>query len=222
MSNPTEDLIDQMPAPSEFAEQITAPDGGSVDSSPTATPEVAPGPAASAPDPTSVNDDSVFDPSIHEAGPDGRGILRKDGKGYRRKRGRKTGSVATGVGGGGSPEPVMSDQQRMVAARHAAQVSMACTFIMGQIVLGPEGAPIVDPQRGINEPGEFQQAYEQFYLLSERPIHIPPWMLVALVSTTYISRRMAMEQPRSRVQRAFAWIKNRAVDIYCWWKGYKS
>lgn len=218
MSNPIEDLIEQMPAPSEFSEQITAPTAGedSRDSAPSVEP-IAPTPIDTAP--VEPQSDDVFNPDIHESGPDGKGILRKDGKGYRRKRGRKTGSVATGVG---ATQPAQSPDQRLISARHAAQVSMACTFVLGQIILGPDGAPIVDPQKGINEPGEFQSAYEQFYLLSEKPINIPPWMLVGLVTTSYLARRMQMEQPRSRVQKVWGWIRNRAVDVYCWWKGYKQ
>jgi hypothetical protein len=148
----------------------------------------------------------TFDPSIHCVDANGNPKITKAGK-FRRKRGKANATVAPSL------NPDQINPERMANAKAAAQVSVAATFLMGQLVFGPEG----QPQE--NEPQTMESAYTQFFYLSEKPVNIPPWALVALVVSAYSAKRMAMEQPRSRVYTGIAWIKAKVAAIWEWTMG---
>lgn len=202
VTDPMAMVIDQMPEPSEFADTIQPPkmdddgmgeestaesngEGFSFDDSPSET--------------VATDTPETFDPSIHCVDANGQPKLTKAGK-FRRKRG-KAGATAM-------PDPNHIDPMRMQNAKQAAQVSVAATFLAGQMAFGPDGAPMEDEQN------QMQLAYEQFFYLSEKPIQIQPWVLVAMVSTNYIAKRMAMEVPRNRVMKGFDWLSEKAG--YLW------
>lgn len=203
-SDPMATVIEEMPEPSEFADTIQPPqmdddnlageaaDNGessfSFDDSPTQS-----APANDTPE--------TFDPSIHCVDANGNPKLTKAGK-FRRKRG-KAGATAM-------PNPNQVDPMRMQNASAAAQVAVAATFLAGQIAFGPEGQPME------NEAETMQTAYQQFFYLSEKPITIQPWVLVAMVSSTYIAKRMAMEEPRNRVMRGVDWLSEKAGNVWRW------
>lgn len=188
--DPMADVIEQMPEPSEFSSQIREPgaetlnigdDDGSdfnFETPPESAPSVSAGPES-------------FNPEIHCVNPDGSPKLTPTGK-FRRKRGKKNASP--------TPSLVDVDHSRMANAKAAAQVSIACTFVAGQIAFGPEGAP------QDNEPAEMEAAYTQFYYLSEKPVQIPPWLPVVMVTAVYAAKRMAQEKPRSRVIVGINWL----------------
>lgn len=203
--DPIADVIEQMPAPSEFADTIQAP---SVDeqSSPVVE-QSADNDFSFEEQPSPVVEgtvyDEVFDPTIHCVDANGNPKRTKAGK-YRRKRGK------AGAYSHAQMEPGGIDSARMANAKAAAAVSIAVTFVAGQIVFGPEGQPLQ------GEPEQMQQAYEQFYYLSKEPVNIPPWVLVAMVTSQYIAKRMAMETPRGRVINGILWIKAKAYAVYNW------
>jgi hypothetical protein len=216
MSNPTDTLIDQMPEPSSFADQIEPPSTGEVESpvvngiNPPVTPVESPSPLEwdsgaedfAEPSETPVTGE-VFNPDIHCVDENGNPRVTKSGK-YRRKPGRKNAVNYAAT------DPNQINQAKMMNAQAAAQVSVAATFIAGQLCFGPEGAP----QEG--EPEQMAQSFTQFFYLSEKPVNIPPWVLVAMVIGSYAAKRMAMEQPRTRVMKGVAWIKESVYGIYKW------
>lgn len=205
--DPMAEVIEQMPEPSEFADSIEAPvtdddpanaatgDGSDFTfSTPDSSPIGQPIPDQS---------DDIFNPELHVIDPK-TGEPRRTATGkFRRKRGKR--NAAASVVNGQS-----TDQTKMQNAIAAAQVSVAATFLAGQMAFGPEGAPLE------GEPEQMQAAYQQFYYMSERPINIPPWVLVAMVSSSYIAKRMAMEKPRNRVMIGIDWIQIRVVSLYRW------
>lgn len=204
--DPMADVIEQMPEPSEFAETINAPTTEEQPSTLEFDDKAQQYAEAKFDEPTQPQGtvyDEVFDPTIHCVDADGNPKRTKAGK-YRRKRGKANAYSHAQMDASGI------DTARMANAKAAAQVSVAATFVAGQIVFGPEGQPLE------GEPQQMIAAYEQFYYLSEKPINIPPWALVAMVSMQYVAKRMAMEQPRSRVFKAFGWMKEKAYAVYNW------
>lgn len=227
-SNPTDTLLGGIPDPSEFADSIPVPpealnisppaDAGGEPQSPPVT-----SPHGSEVAPASViedGSDDVFNSDIHAGGPDGKGIRTKSGK-FRRKPGRKkaAGEPGTINTPGVVTQGDIIDPNRMNKAKAAAQVCTAATFILGQVICGAEGAPLVVPEHGINEPAEFESAYTQAFYMSENPIDVPPWVLIAIVAGSYTARRMAMPNTRSRIGRVWGWIKLQTIRVYLWYKG---
>lgn len=206
--DPMAEVIEQMPAPSEFAETIQPPttEESTVETvEPTQSQDFSFEEQPSAPASTQGTVyEEVFDPTIHCVDENGQPKRTKAGK-YRRKRGK-----ASAYSHAQTADPMAIDPNRMANAKAAAQVSVAATFVAGQIIFGPEGQPLE------GEPQQMLQAYEQFYYLSEKPINVPPWMLIAMVTSSYIAKRMAMEVPRSRVMTAFGWIKDKSYAVYKW------
>lgn len=207
--DPMADVIGQMPEPSEFADQIQAPGadtlniGGDDDDASDFNFET-PGEhksESSGASPTSGPE--TFNPEIHCVNEDGTPRLTKSGK-FRRKRGKANATP--------TPSLVDVDPARMANAKAAAQVSIACTFLAGQIAFGPEGAPQGD------EPAQMETAYTQFYYLSEKPVNIPPWLPVLMVTSIYCAKRMAIVEPRNRVMRGVEYITTKvsAVFNYFW------
>jgi hypothetical protein len=213
VSNPIEELIEQMPEPSSFADQIHAPSSGDVENpvengsdTPVETVE-SPSPLEWAEPTSTAGDDEVFNPDIHCVDENGNPRRTKSGK-FRRKPGRKNASNYAQM----SPEQM--NEAKMMNAKAAAQVSVAATFITGQLIFGTEGAPIIDPANGIDEPQQMEAAYTQFYYLSKNPVNVPPWMLIAVVAGAYTARRMAMDKPRNRVMKGINWIKMQVFKAY--------
>lgn len=199
--DPMATVIEEMPEPSDFADTINAPDmedDGNHESNENGESDFSFDDSQSASEPISETPE-VFDPAIHCVDANGNPKLTKSGK-YRRKRG-KAGATAM-------PNPNQIDPMRMANAQVAAQVSTQATFIAGQIAFGPEGAAQE------NEAEQMTAAYTQFFYLSEKPVQIQPWVLVAMVSCAYVAKRMAMEEPRSRVMRGVDWLSEKAG--YLW------
>lgn len=204
--DPMADVIEQMPEPSDFAAQIQAPGADTLNIGED-TPDDAsdfnfdtPGEKSS---PSPDSGPEKFDPNIHCVDENGNPKVTKSGK-FRRKRG-KANAVAT-------PSLTDIDPIRRAKAKQAAQVSVAATFVAGQICFGPEGAPME------GEVQEMDAAYTDFYYLSEKPIDLPPWVLVAMVSANYVAKRLAMEKPRSRVSKGISWLYAKASTAwnYVW------
>lgn len=204
--DPMAEVIDQMPEPSEFADSIESPitndqpSDGSDFTFDTGTPSTEPIGA-----PVQDQSDEIFNPAIHCVDANGNPKRTKSGK-FRRKRG-KAGVYASVT----APQSI--DSVKMQNAAAAAQVSVAATFLAGQICFGPEGQP--EP----GEPEQMQAAYQQFYYLSETPIQVPPWALVFMVSSSYIAKRMAKPEPRNRVLAGIQWIQDRFITLVRWAKG---
>lgn len=216
--NPMDILTAGMPEPSEFAESIPIPDEAM---EPTAgvdaAPEVSPSSVEAAPPAVESIDDYVFNPAIHTPGKDGFGTKTASGK-YRRKKG--FGNSHHGVGNShhgtgatiNTPSvagPAALDAVKLQKAKAAAQVCTAATFVVGQVVCGPEGAPLILPEHGVNEPVEFETAYTQAFYLAKNPIEIPPWVIVCLVLGNYVARRAAMPGVQNRWVGVWKWLKER-------------
>lgn len=216
--DPMADVIEQMPEPSEFADSINVP--GSETDTETLSGEGSPSLESTGegtvdnsggngefnfetPDSKPVESET-FDPNIHCVDENGNPRLTAKGK-FRRKRGKA----------GARPTPSLNDVDplRMAAAKQAAQVSIAATFLAGQMAFGEDGAPLE------GESAQMEAAYTNFYYLSEKPINIPPWALVAMVTVTYAARRMAMEKPRNRVMVGVDWIVEKTKNLYRWATG---
>lgn len=203
--DPMAEVLEQMPQPSEFADSIEAPitddqpaagSDFSFDTSPSNEPIG---------QPIQDNSDEIFNPAIHCVDANGNPKRTKAGK-FRRKRG-KAGVYASVT----APQSI--DSVKMQNAAAAAQVSVAATFLAGQICFGPDGQP--EP----GEPEQMQAAYQQFYYLSETPITVPPWALVFMVSSSYIAKRMAKPEPRNRVLAGFQWLQDKVSMVFRWAKG---
>lgn len=204
--DPMAEVLDQMPEPSEFADTIDppitddqpAPAGSdfTFDTSPSNEPIG---------QPVQDQSDEIFNPAIHCVDANGNPKKTKSGK-FRRKRG-KAGVYASVT----APQSI--DNVKMQNAAAAAQVSVAATFLAGQICFGPEGRP--EP----GEPEQMQAAYQQFYYLSETPVNVPPWVLVFMVSSSYIAKRMALPEPRNRVMLGIQWVQEKFSLLIRWAKG---
>lgn len=141
--------------------------------------------------PSVVFDDTVFDSSIHSVDANNNPVMRKDGIHYARKRGRKTGTVAT------IPTTQVGTSER-VAIRKAAE-TMAGLFITTTMgVFGEEWKPKTDPSKGTDEGELLTSAFEEYFATSGT-INIPPWAGLCVALGFYSAQRLVMPKTKKRL-----------------------
>lgn len=146
-----------------------------------------------------------FDPEIHAVDDAGLPIENKDGS-YQKKKGRKKGSKNTtqNPSAGGIPN---ADSEKIQKAHASAVVTVQAIFMVGSLIGGDEFRPIVDTEKGIDEPQLMTSAWTQYYLTTEMD-SLPPWLGVAIVTSSFFVSRMGMPKTQSRLQAFWGWIKS--------------
>lgn len=177
-------------------------------------------------DPKDKNGD-VFDPAVHVAGADGKGMLTVRGT-WAQKRGRKGGNPAPVTNAGTvrnstlggpaappSPQQVQAQQQAQLEAQsRAAGVAAAeMLFMAGQAFGGEEWQPNVNKQIGLDERAMMHQAFGDYFVASGT-VSIPPWAGLCFAVTAYAAPRFAMPKTQTRIQK----IKGAVVT---WWVNRK-
>ena len=159
-----------------------------------------------------------FDPAIHAAGPDGKGILTVRGT-WSVKRGRKasTGNVANA-----QPSSTLATPNKPVDAKKAADdaasrnagIAAAGMFIVAmRAVGGEEFTPVVDEKTGHNEPAMLQGAFADYFAATGKK-DIPPGAALSFAILAYIAPRLFMPQTKARLST----FKSKIVQ---WWVNRK-
>ncbi len=157
------------------------------------------------------NDGSTFDPAIHEAGPDGKGVRTAAGV-FRRKRGGGGKSrVAPKAAQAGQPPQAAQDSSNLAKIESAALVSAGLIFTVGRLVGGPEFEPIVSKED--NEPETMKAAFAEYYRI-KGVADIPPGLALTLVCMGYVGKRW--NAPVFKERRVSIWerTKNKFGQ---WW-----
>lgn len=154
----------------------------------------------------------TFDPAVHAAGPDGKGVLNAKGE-YQRKRGRKAGSTSQTQSAGasrvGSGVVTPSKEQ----AARASGVGAANLFLVACVALGgEEWQPQLDAKTGMNEKAMLEQVFSDYFAATGKTDLPPGWALAAGI-TFYAVRRFTMPKTQSRLQRIKVWI---GVKLHNW------
>ena len=157
----------------------------------------------------------AFNPSLHVAGPEGKGKL--NGKGaWEKKRGRKASatpgaasvsSTGSRVGTGEPPPPSKEQIQRASGAGAANLFFVACMVIGGE-----EWQPQIDPRTGLNEKVMMESVFGDYFVATGKSDLPPGWALAAGIGM-YAAKRFTMPKTLNRVQRVKMWIGGK---IYAW------
>lgn len=159
-----------------------------------------------------------FDPALHDAGQDGKGLLTARGT-WRMKRGRKPGTPASNKGVTGStmgtpttPGTPAANQPTpaQIAQNRAAGVAAAeMLFGVGQVIGGEEWAPMKNEKIGLDERAMMHDAFGNYFVATNRK-DIPPGAALGFAMIAYIAPRFAMPKTQAR----FGAIKQKLVQ---WW-----
>lgn len=146
-----------------------------------------------------------FNPLIHETGSDGKGVLGKNGQ-WRKKRGRKSGqhvNTASNTTEGNTSVLEPTEQAKQLGA-----VSAHLTFTTCTVLLGDEWQPIIDAEKGINEPKTLAEAYAVCY--DYYGIEAPaPWAVLAIALAGYILPRLQLPKTQGRLTRLYLWLRTK-------------
>ena len=165
-----------------------------------------------------ANPPSGFDPRIHVER-DGKPVLNSDGT-YRRKPGRaKRASVDTTQAAteAGEGPPENNDAVQAELRRRCALMASGVTFTLCQAIGGPEFLPMVDVDKGIDEPRLVAGGWEE-YFKSRGNIDLPPWAALAVALSAYIAPRLAMPQTQSRLATIWLWMRGKVQS----WKARRQ
>lgn len=201
----TDELINSMPESTPVAENYkfptdedknknTDPDkdlNSNLSISPDAVPEA---PRKIVDKPPFLRDEksNLFDPQIHATTDDGQPVRNKDGS-FRKKRGRKS---APNIG-----KPVISSTGITRTESLAAGKAVTETiFVICSSIFGPEWNPIIDVEKGINEPQSMTDAWAAYFETTGVKT-IPPWVGLSVVMASYSLPRLRGPQTKSRMQK---------------------
>lgn len=198
MDNIIAEVISTMPKPSPIADEkneqpSNAP--GNVSNNAAHTGDSAGGGSAPFLRDTAGN---IFDPSIHDANPDGTPKLKANGR-FAKKRGRKPGSPGNAT----SPDPTASRRQ---ASLQAGRATAEAIFALGQAIGGDEWRPIIAVEQGINEPQQMIEAWASYYQATGKT-DVPPWVIVAIACGAYALPRTRLPKTQSRIKSFWGWLR---------------
>lgn len=150
----------------------------------------------------SQNQPEIFNPDIHAVDADGLPLKNKNGK-YSKKRGRKSGQTQQVTAS------IMDTDNAKLQKAHAAAVAVVQSlFILGSVIGGEEFRPIVDNEKGINEPLMLTQAWTEFFVTSDIE-SIPTWLGAAIATTAFFATRFTMPVTQSRLSSFWDWITSK-------------
>lgn len=158
-----------------------------------------------------------FDPSQHDSGPDGKGLMTARGT-WRLKRGRKPGTPASNraapptgstMGVTGNPAQEQAKAAQVAQCRIAGASAAEMLFMAGRVIGGDEWLPLKDEKIGLDERGMMQQAFGDYFVATNKK-DIPPGAALTFALCAYMGPRFAMPQTRARVST----IKQKLVQ---WW-----
>ena len=141
---------------------------------------------------------NLFNPELHATNDNGEPTYNNDGS-FRKKRGRKKGSV------NGTPQGGQNNQAELQKCLAAGRATAQTIITLGIAIGGEEWQPIIDPQKGINEPQMLADAWAEYYQAAG-VVDMPPWMGVIIATGMYASPRMFMPKTKGRIQRVKEWV----------------
>ena len=159
---------------------------------------------------------TLFDPSFHAVGPDGKPALNKAGD-FARKRGRKAGQSTSGsvsqdagkLNGVHNPGTPSGPAPGMMTADPNALglVAAALTINLGVAFGGEDFMPIIDAKSGVNEPEFLRNIYRDYFIATGRK-DLPPGLALAVGIGSYVGPRFTKPRVKARVWSAFEAAKN--------------
>lgn len=171
---------------------------------------------------TKDRDGVSFDETIHARGSDGKPQKTAAGT-WAKRRGRKAGgaakpaNVAGSVLAGGGQAMVDSGAAARTAGAQAANLLVA----LGMMIGGDEWAPIVIPDKGIDEGANLQKAFGDYFVATNRK-DLPPGVVLSFVVLAYAAPRCFRPTTRERLGLAKAWIIDKARRVYVWYRGKRD
>ena len=148
-----------------------------------------------------------FDPELHELR-DGQPVQRSDGKGFKKKRGRKAGGESKLELPGAEPGSTPSKAGQQIAES---------IFALGQIIGGEEWAPIYNAKYGIDEREQMYDAWGR-YCEAKEIDDMPPGLAVTMVTIAYVAPRFAKPKTKARWEKTKLWVAEKWLK----WKGRKG
>lgn len=149
----------------------------------------------------------VFDPSIHQAGPDGQPLLTPTGRFRMKMRLPKTGGI-------NMPEMALPGQDYSLVAK-----TLVGLFIQtGYALVGDEWLP--EKSKDMDEQANLEAATAA-YCASTGFKDLPPGLVVAVAFVGYGLRRFGKPRTRSLIEKATAWAMNSLSNFWLWITGKK-
>ncbi len=160
-----------------------------------------------------------FDPAIHSADKDGKGILNASGI-WRKKRKSKVASgekaAAPTVLAPGETAP-MTEQQK-AQARMAGVAAAHATFMAGRMFGGDEWIPIVrtvdtadGKKASMDERAMIEGAYGDYFIATNKA-DFPPGVALFMALAMYATPRFTMPVTKSRIQSIKEWAARKWLN----------
>ena len=151
---------------------------------------------------------NLFDPDMHAVDGEGNPVKNKDGS-FRKNRGRKKGQSSGSEGSGGVDGNAAGVDKR--TALEAGRATAQTIFTLGRALGGDEWAPMIDREKGIDEPAQMTDAWAGYYEAVGIK-DMPPWMPVVIAMGTYALPRLQKPQTQSRLQQLKQWVFGKYVE----------
>lgn len=145
-----------------------------------------------------------FDPAVHAVDSDGNPKRKANGD-YQKKRGRKAGSGKATPIKGVKVEPSAEEQKSKATAAMLGASAAGAVFQIGIALGGDEWRPQVNPDVGLNEAENLQQAFYEYFMATGKT-DLPPAMALTICISGYALPRLSMPKTQSRLGKLRDWI----------------